>query len=176
VYSAAYIMPSPPFGAARKHSNHLRLVEHMMRDSAPQKVAAATTMASVFSLLRGYPSLGDFLAFQLAIDLNYSTVTNFSEMDFVVAGPGARDGIRKCFADVDGFNDGDVIRAVADMADAEFFRFGVFRCVGENANQTALRGHTASAPSVVPAEVEGVSFQRTRRSRASHRFAVTYRF
>jgi hypothetical protein len=125
VYSAAYIMPSPAFGAARKHANHLRLVDHMMRDAAPQKVASAKTMESVFSILRGYPSLGDFLAFQLTIDVNYSTITNFSEMDFVVAGPGARDGIRKCFVDVDGLSDADVIRAVADMADGEFRRLGL---------------------------------------------------
>ena len=43
--------------------------------------------------------MGDFLAFQLLIDLNYSNLTDFSEMDFVVAGPGARDGIRKCSGD-----------------------------------------------------------------------------
>jgi hypothetical protein len=125
VYSAAYIMPSPAFGAARKHANHLRLVEHMMKDGAPRKVASAQTMESVFSLLRGYPSLGDFLAFQFTIDLNYSAITNFSEMDFVVAGPGARDGIRKCFADVGGLSDPDIIRAVADMAASEFGRLGL---------------------------------------------------
>lgn len=125
VYSAAYIMPSPPFGAARKHANHLRLVEYMMQDGAPQKVANAKSMEAVFALLRGYPSLGDFLAFQLTIDLNYSTITDFSEMDFVVAGPGARDGIRKCFTDVDGLSEADVIRAVADMAEKEFNRLGL---------------------------------------------------
>jgi len=97
----------------------------MMRDHAPDKVATAKTMASVFSLLRSYPSLGDFLAFQLTIDLNYSTLTNFSEMDFVVAGPGARDGIRKCFSDVDGLSDADVIRVVADIASDELGRLGL---------------------------------------------------
>jgi hypothetical protein len=125
VYSAAYIMPSPVFGAARKHANHLRLVEHMMNDGAASKVAEAPTMEAVFKLLRGYQSLGDFLALQLTIDLNYSTITDFSEMDFVVAGPGARDGIKKCFADVDGLSDADVIRAVTDMADKEFTRLGL---------------------------------------------------
>lgn len=128
VYSAAYIMPSPAFGAVRKHANHLRLVQRMMQDGLPAKIAAAQAMGSVFTLLRGYPSMGDFLAFQLTIDLNYSIVTNFSEMDFVVAGPGARDGIRKCFAGVDGLSDAEVIRAVANMAADEFGRLGlVFR-------------------------------------------------
>jgi hypothetical protein len=125
VYSAAYIMPSPAFGAVRKHANHLKLLEHMMRDNAPQKIADAPSMASVFKLLRSYPSFGDFLAFQLTIDLNYSALTSFSEMDFVVAGPGARDGIRKCFSDVGGLTEADVIRAVADIADAELARQGL---------------------------------------------------
>lgn len=122
IYSAAYIMPSPKFGAPRKHGNHLRLIDYMMRDGAPQKIARASSLESVFRTLRDYPSLGDFLAFQLAIDLNYSEMIDFSEMDFVVAGPGARDGIKKCFRDCDGLSEADVIRAVTDMADHEFHR------------------------------------------------------
>src|SRR5579859_7244078 len=84
VYLAAYIMPSPAFGQARKHSNHLRLIEHMMKDEAPKKITGAATLAEVFHLLGRYPSLGDFLAFQLAIDLNYGSMIDFSEMEFVV--------------------------------------------------------------------------------------------
>lgn len=125
VYSAAYIMPSPRMGAGRKHANHLRLVQHMMVDGAPRKVARARSLAEVFSILRAYPSLGDFLAFQLTIDLNYSTLIDFSEMDFVVAGPGARDGIRKCFVDTGGLDEADIIRAVADIAAEEFGRLGL---------------------------------------------------
>jgi hypothetical protein len=125
VYSAAYIMPSPPFGSARKHRNHLRLLEHMIRDGAPARVAAASSLRDVFQIIRGYASLGDFLAFQFAIDLNYGAMMDFSEMDFVVAGPGAKDGIRKCFADTAGFDEADVIRAVAEMADDELRRLGL---------------------------------------------------
>jgi hypothetical protein len=122
LYSAAYIMPAPAFGNQRKHRNHLRLLEHMMRDGAPRKVAAAKSLENVFNILRGYPSLGDFLAFQFCIDLNYSEVVNFSEMDFVVAGPGARDGISKCFASTDGLSEEQVIRLMAERAPEEFAR------------------------------------------------------
>lgn len=125
IYSAAYIMPSPRFGNTRKHRNHLRLLEHMMRTGAPRQVAQAPSLEAVFNLLRGYPSLGSFLAFQFTIDLNYSAALNFSEMDFVVAGPGARDGIRKCFVDTAGLSEADVIRAVTDMASREFERLGL---------------------------------------------------
>lgn len=125
LYSAAYIMPSPPYGNPRKHRNHLQLLDAMMRDGAPRRVATATSLESVFQILRGYPSFGDFLAFQFTIDLNYSEVVDFPESDFVVAGPGARDGIRKCFSDTDGASHEEVIAQVARMADEEFERLGL---------------------------------------------------
>lgn len=125
VYSAAYIMPSPSFGSQRKHRNHLRLLEHMMLEGVPLRVERARSLQEVYETLRGYPSLGGFLAFQFTIDLNYSAMLDFSEMDFVVAGPGARNGIQKCFADKAGLTEADVIRAMADLAGAEFARQGL---------------------------------------------------
>lgn len=125
VYSAAYIMPSPAFGSPRKHRNHLRLIEHMMNDSVTKKLAKADSLRGVFELLRSYPSLGDFLAFQFAIDLNYSELMDFSEMDFVVAGPGARDGIHKCFEDRAGLTEAEIIQVMADRASVEFERLGL---------------------------------------------------
>lgn len=88
IYSGAYIMPSPTFGYRRKHHNHLRLLEHMMLDGAPFRVERARSLREVFDILRTYSSLGNFLAYQFTIDLNYSAMLDFSEMDFVVAGPG----------------------------------------------------------------------------------------
>ena len=125
IYSAAYIMPSPAFGSPRKHRNHLRLIEHMMADGAPWKLAKASSLREAFELLRGYPSLGDFLAFQFAIDLNYSELIDFSEMEFVVTGPGARDGIRKCFKDTAGLTEAEIIQVMAERADTEFKRLGM---------------------------------------------------
>jgi hypothetical protein len=122
VYSAAYIMPSPGFGHRRKHHNHLELLAHMMTSGAPKKVAKSKSLAEVFQTMRSYQSLGDFLAFQFTIDLNYSEIVDFSEMDFVVAGPGARNGIRKCFTDLAGLTDAEIIRVVAERADSEFAR------------------------------------------------------
>lgn len=124
-YSAAYIMPNPPFSATSKSTNHLLLLEHMMNDKAPRRVADARSLESVYRLMRSYPSLGDFLAFQFAIDLNYSTLASFSEMDFVVAGPGAKNGIQKCFSGVGGLSEADVIRAVCDMQETECERLGL---------------------------------------------------
>ncbi|MDE0302674.1 MAG: putative DNA base hypermodification protein [Gammaproteobacteria bacterium] len=125
IYSPAYIMPCPPFDHARKHGNHLRLLDLMLQDDAPRRVQNADSLKDVYGILKGYPSIGPFLAFQLAIDLNYSTLLDFSEMDFVVAGPGACDGIRKCFADTGGLDYADVMHAVSDLSDSEFDRLGI---------------------------------------------------
>lgn len=122
IYSAAYIMPPPQLGGVRKHENHLRLLNLMMTDRLVDRIVAARSLDQVFETLKEYPSLGNFLAFQLAIDLNYSEMIDFSEMDFVVAGPGACDGIRKCFSDTSGLTERDVIAAMSDIGEEEFRR------------------------------------------------------
>jgi len=73
IYSAAYIMPSgsKSFGQSYKHRSHLKLIEMMMADSVPRRICDAKSMHQVFDLLRSYPMIGDFLAYQYAIDLNY---------------------------------------------------------------------------------------------------------
>ena len=127
VYSAAYIMPSAgrAFGYAQKHSNHLKLIERMMADELPRRIADAPTMRDAFGLLRSYPSIGDFLAYQFVTDLNYGEITDFSEMEFVAPGPGALDGIRKCFSDLGGLTEADLIRVVTDRQEEEFDRLGL---------------------------------------------------
>lgn len=127
IYSAAYIMPSASrvFGHSRKHRNHLKLIERMMADDMARGIAGARTMRDAFDMLRSYPSIGDFLAYQFVTDLNYSEVTDFSEMEFVVPGPGALDGIRKCFSDFGGLTEADLIRVVTERQETEFERLGL---------------------------------------------------
>ena len=125
LYSAAYIVPPPQLGEGRKHRNHLRLLEMMMTTGAPGRVLGAATMRRAYEVLLGYPALGPFLAYQFTIDLNYASQMPFSEMDFVMPGPGARDGIRKCFGrSADGI-EADVIRYMADSQQEHFARLGL---------------------------------------------------
>src|SRR3546814_5860542 len=46
-------------------------------------------------------------------------------MDFVIPGPGARDGLRKCFADTGGLSDAELIRLMADRQEQECARLGL---------------------------------------------------
>jgi hypothetical protein len=64
--------------------------------------------------------IGDFLAYQYVTDLNYSEVINFTEMDFVVPGPGARSGIHKCFSDLGTWSEEEILRWVTDNQEAHF--------------------------------------------------------
>jgi len=107
LYSAAYIMPSGGRNSdyARKHQGHLQLLKKMMRDHLSDRICDAPSMRQAFTLLRSCPSIGDFLAYQYVTDVNYSELTNFSEMEFVVPGPGAKDGIRKCFSNMGGLTE-----------------------------------------------------------------------
>jgi hypothetical protein len=124
IYSGAYIMPSGSrtFKAPRKHGTHLRLLDFMLKDNVAEKILSARTLQQVFELLRSYPLIGNFLAYQYAIDINYSEVTGFSESEFVAPGPGAISGLRKCFANLCCGLEADVIRLVADLQEVEFSR------------------------------------------------------
>jgi hypothetical protein len=119
IYSAAYIMPSGEsfFGRKLKHQNHLRMI---MEGDYPARLSDCKGMAAAFSLLRTVPFLGPFLAYQYATDFNYSTLTAFAEDEFVVAGPGALDGIHKCFVGADGVNPADVIRYMREHQEKYF--------------------------------------------------------
>ena len=127
IYSGAYIMTSGKsrFGYSKKHRNHLKLIEYMIEDGLTEKVINSKSLESLFNLLKEYPTIGNFLAYQYATDINYSELCNFDEMDFVYPGPGALDGIRKCFTDIGEYDESDIIKYVTYRQDFEFDRLGL---------------------------------------------------
>jgi hypothetical protein len=134
IYSGAYIMPAgaKTFKSTRKHEAHLQLLDFMLKDKLSEKIRSGKSLKEVFQTLRSYPLIGDFLAFQYAIDVNYSEVTNFSESEFVAAGPGAKSGLCKCFANLAGISSEDVIRLVTELQEEEFSRRGIeFKWLGD---------------------------------------------
>lgn len=122
IYSAAYVMPSASsyFKLKRKHSNHLKLIELMIRSNSVYKIQKAKSLNDVYQILLSFPSLGPFLAYQFTIDLNYSELIDFDENDFVVPGPGAKDGISKCFNDCNNTPYEYIIKAVTEQQDRYF--------------------------------------------------------
>ncbi|MDD5369716.1 MAG: putative DNA base hypermodification protein [Anaerolineaceae bacterium] len=127
IFSAAYIMPSgsAKLGYSKKHRVFLKLIEKMIRDEVPARLTDTRTMKQGFELLRSYELIGDFLAYQYITDINYSELTSYSEFEFVIPGPGAKEGICKCFQVLGGLSEIDLIRLVADRQEEEFARLGL---------------------------------------------------
>lgn len=127
IYSAAYIMPSGKscFGFNKKHQNNLKLLENMMQTGIAKEIAKAKSLKELYEILLSYPTIGSFLAYQFAIDINYSELCDFSEMSFVVAGPGAKNGIIKCFKDLKGLKYEDIIKYVTERQEEEFEKRGL---------------------------------------------------
>lgn len=101
IFSNAYMMAGSHVRYAdisTKHQVWLQMVEdEFIRGRGFEKVLKANSMSEVYNQLRGYPLIGDFLAYQYTIDFNYSPYLNFDEDSFVKAGVGAVRGIKKCF-------------------------------------------------------------------------------
>lgn len=127
IYSAAYIMPPGRHSNRidKKHQHHLLLLEEMLNGGVHERLAEADSMQDGFDILRNYPTIGSFLAYQYIIDINYSEVVDFSEMDFVVPGPGARRGLRRCFRENNGLSDSDLIKFITFEQEREFERLGL---------------------------------------------------
>jgi hypothetical protein len=126
IYTNAFILAaSEAFGHQRKHRNHLALIEKMLRDRLPSQIACAESLEEVYLLLIDYPMIGPFMAYQLAIDLNYSELINFDENDFTMPGPGALRGIKKCFASTGSWSMPRLIQWMVERQDDEFARLGI---------------------------------------------------
>jgi hypothetical protein len=127
IYSAAYIMAPGKLlpELNRKHSNHLKLLEMMIKDKVHERITKVKRFQEVYDILIQYPMIGPFIGYQFSIDLNYSEMINFSENEFVIPGPGALSGIAKCFEDTAGFSNIEIIRFMKDRQEFEFKRLGL---------------------------------------------------
>lgn len=127
IYNDAYIScANKAYGYDKKHENHLALLYQMMRkDHLTEKIVQANSMEQAFTLLRSYPLIGNFMAYQLITDINYSEVVDFSEMSFTVAGPGSHRGIQKCFLSLEGMTEEEVIQWMCEHQEEEFARYGI---------------------------------------------------
>ncbi|WP_218060732.1 nucleotide kinase domain-containing protein [Alishewanella sp. HH-ZS] len=124
IYSNAYMMASGcrDFKVSRKHQAHLQLLDLMMKNNLPLKIQDSNSMREAYEKILAYPMIGKFLAYQYVTDINYSNLTDFSENEFTMPGPGADDGIAKCFFSTGGYSGADVIKIMTDRQECEFAR------------------------------------------------------
>lgn len=133
IYNDAYIScANKAFGYDRKHDNHLALLNKMFNtDKIQSKILKCKTMEEAFNIIKSYPLIGNFMAYQLVTDINYSNIVNWQENEFTVAGPGSLRGIKKCFIDKGKYTNEDIIKYMYEHQDEEFKRLGLdFKKIG----------------------------------------------
>lgn len=133
IYNDAYIScANKAFGYDRKHDNHLALLDKMFNiDKMQDKIIKCNTMQDAFNIIKGYPLIGNFMAYQLVTDINYSAFVNWKENEFTVTGPGSLRGIKKCFIDKGTMTNEDIIKYMYMHQDEEFKRLNLnFKRIG----------------------------------------------
>ena len=117
LFTAAFILcATPAYGHQVKHRNYIALLQHMFgRAQAGPALLNAPSLQAVFQYLRDFPLLGNFMAYQIAIDLNYTDLINFSENDFVQPGPGALRGLKKIFLNLGDYSPAGAIGWLVDQ-------------------------------------------------------------
>ena len=127
IYNDAYMScANKVFGYDKKHQNHIALLEKMfIKDRMQNKILEAKTMKEAFNIIKSYELIGNFMAYQLVTDINYSEVTDFSEREFTVVGPGSERGIKKCFIDLEEMSKEDVIKWMCNNQEEEFKKLGI---------------------------------------------------
>jgi len=102
--------------------------DEIIKKKVVDEILKAKSLEHVYLLLRDCSFIGNFLAYQYAIDFNYSPVINFSEDSFVKAGIGSIRGIKKCFESF-GNNYEDAIRYTQDNLEKyqEIFGYTEFK-------------------------------------------------
>ncbi|WP_179467396.1 nucleotide kinase domain-containing protein [Mycolicibacterium vinylchloridicum] len=127
IYTGAFILcANDSYGKPYKYLNHIELLRHMfLMDDLAFKIRECCTLEELYWTLHQYPLIGDFMAYQIAIDLNYSELVNFDEDDFTQPGPGALRGIKKCFVDAGGLQPSEIIMWMVDHQEEEFAKLGL---------------------------------------------------
>lgn len=127
LYTGAFILcATKAFGFDEKHRNHVALFRHMFIDSAfGERAMDAPSLQGLVALLESFPLMGPFMAYQTAIDLNYSDLFGFDENDYVQAGPGALRGLKKAFVNLGDYSPSDAIRWMVERQGDEFARLGL---------------------------------------------------
>ena len=133
IYNDAYIScANKAFGYDRKHDNHLALLNKMFNEDKMQdRIVKCKTMEEAFNIIKSYPLIGNFMAYQLVTDINYSEVVDWKENEFTVAGPGSLRGIKKCFIDKGKMSNEDIIKYMFKHQEEEFKRLNLdFKRIG----------------------------------------------
>lgn len=127
LYTSAFILcATNAYGQPRKYLTHVELLRDMfVNQSLAAPLLAASSLEEIYKILHSFPLMGDFMSYQIAIDLNYSDLINFSENDFTQPGPGALRGMKKVFESLGDYTPAEAILWMVEQQDKEFARLNL---------------------------------------------------
>ncbi|KAI0763819.1 hypothetical protein BD413DRAFT_454456, partial [Trametes elegans] len=160
LYGHAYIIPSPKLGGRVNPSNHLRLVQLMMEEDLPGQLKTLSHLKDAHGRISLFPSMGDFMALQLLLDLNMTPHFDFSEDEWVALGPGSLECLRKMFGREIGAHALDALRYLHRTQHAHFARLCIHR--------GAIPHVPGRAPGLSMVDLEHALCECEKYSRAAH--------
>jgi len=127
LYTNAFILcATNAYGQPQKYLTHVELLRDMFANrQLATDLLHASSLREIYTLLHSFPLMGDFMSYQIAIDLNYSTLINFSENSFTQPGPGALRGLMKAFESLGAYTPAETIIWMVEQQDAEFARLNL---------------------------------------------------
>lgn len=82
----------------------MNFMRYLMDSTMVDDIKAAKDQQGVFNVLRSCLGIGDFLGYQMFVDMTYIPEFPFSENEFTVAGPGCKMGLNYLFKNKDGMS------------------------------------------------------------------------
>lgn len=82
----------------------LWFMKHLVDKNMVERIKACMTQQEVFEVLSSFLGIGEFLGYQIFVDMTYIRKFPFSENEFTKAGPGCKSGLNYLFEDRDGMN------------------------------------------------------------------------
>lgn len=98
----------------------LHFLKHLYEDDLPSKIKLAKTQKAVFETIKKYDGIGEFLGYQMFVDMTYIPEFPFSENEFTIAGPGCKMGLDYLFEDKAGMTYDECVFWVRDNLERLF--------------------------------------------------------
>jgi hypothetical protein len=98
----------------------IKFARKLYEDGIVDKIKKAKDQKEVFNAIKSYNGLGEFLSYQIFVDLTYIPEFPFSENEFTISGPGCIRGLKAVFEDFDGMTYDEALFWLRDNIDVEF--------------------------------------------------------
>ena len=101
----------------------IKLAQSYNQQNIVREITKSNNPKQVFEILKSFNGLGDFLAYQIFVDFTYIPEFPFSENEFVIAGPGCKNGLNLIFEDLGGLGYEEALFWLRDNQNEIFSQF-----------------------------------------------------